>query len=306
MKRMLAVLAVVSTALVMAPSVGTAVDGATDAAGAATPAIVTLQAESARFRGSGADRELVVTSVDPDTATFQAENGEELPISSYAAVQLLSTRPSTVAIVRPLDGDTGEEEERLELGRLKYDWTTGILAADADPAKASDVTGPLRDSAGSADDDGKLSNGPVEIVVLDTDTETSATGAPQAPPRLGASSSGYTMDLKIEYSAQLGNVTVAGTPTDYRCLDTPAFSIDLPGRADRDTQYKAATLTVDTSGDCWLTAANATYSITVGEHGPIELTIVQLAPRIFASKCTDKFPIATRCSTITGFVILHV
>jgi hypothetical protein len=290
--------------LVLLPGIGTAARQRAGESGTTQPAVVTLQAGSARLKGSGEDRRLVLTSVDPDTATFQVEGGDEAPINAKGAVGLLSTRPLSVAVVRPLEGGS-QEAERLRLGRLKYDWPRGTLTAVARPATSGAVTSLLRQHAPSADGDGKLPKGPVELVLLDTDTEATDSGAP-LPPRRASATSSYSIPMRIEYSGRIG-YHITGKVTASHCINASGFTVDTPIPPREDARYDATSFSVDTGGDCFWEFASVSYDVSVEQNGPITLSVQQVGPRAFVTKCTDKWPIASKCQFLPQQqVFLHI
>jgi hypothetical protein len=303
--RILAVLTLVTlaVALVAAPRLGAATHEQAGGDGETRDAVVTLEAGSARLVGSGAERRLVVDHVDPDTATFQANGAEEVPLSASSAVKLLSTEPSVVAVVRGRPGESQDQEaERLRLSHIAYDWTEGILKADVRPVASSAVTPELREHAGAADSDGQLPQGPIEIVSVDTDTEVSETGAPFAA---ASANSSYDVRLTIEYSGLIGH-QITGEVIGKDCINASGFTINTPDSPKPDARYAAGTFSVETGGECFWKQAYVYYSIMVEENGPITLTVTQIGPRLFTTKCTDKWPIASKCQNIPDGIFLHI
>jgi hypothetical protein len=303
--RVLAVLALVTSAvaLVSAPTLGAATHAQAGGDSETRDAVVTLEAGSARLVGNGAERRLVVDDVDPDTAAFQATGAEEAPLSASSAAKLLSTEPSVVAVVRGRPDESQDQEaERLRLSHLAYDWTEGTLKADARTVPSSAVSPELRERAGSADGDGQLPEGPIEIVSLDTDTEVSETGAPLAA---ASAKSSYEVRLTIEYSGLIGH-QITGEVIGKDCVNASGFTINTPDSPQPDARYDAGTFSVETDGECFWKQAYVYYSISVEENGPITLTVTQIGPRLFTTKCTDKWPIASKCQNLPSGIFLHI
>jgi len=265
-----------------------------------TPALITIDAVGAKLSENG---RLRLTDVNP-RAFFQAEGANVTQLETYGLAKLLDTEKSVVAVLRA-DGDDAAdaESERLVLSKVKYDFATGTLTADTESASADEAS-PLEDAAPNADADGELPpDAPVELVVLDTDTEVA--GDQPLPPRSAASTPSYDVPLQIQYSGRLTpGRTIVGTVVSSQCITGSGFRIDASGQRSYDTLYDAEKMKINTGIDCFFKVAHIEYAISLEGlsydnklyvDGPISLHVTQTGPRYFISSCTDKWPIESSC-----------
>jgi hypothetical protein len=289
-----AVMVVVVTSFGVVPATAGAQSEATE-----TPARITVDAVGAKLAENG---RLRLTDVNP-RAFFQAEGREQTQLETYGLAKLLETEPSVVAVVRAdAEGAGDEESERLKLSDIKYDFAKGTLTADTESASDAEAR-PLEDAAPNADADGELPEGPVELVVLDTDTEVA--GNEPLPPRGSASGPSYDVPLQIQYSGRLTpGRTIVGVVVSSQCVSANGFRIDASGQRSFDTVYDAEKMKIQTGGDCFFKVAHIEYNLSLegtdylGKayvDGPIQLHVTQTGPRYFISSCNDKWPIESSC-----------
>ncbi len=263
------------------------------------PALITIDAVDAKLTDNG---RLRLTDVNP-RAFFQADGSDQTQLETYGLAKLLDTEPTVVAVLRAdADASNDAESERLELSTIKYDFGKGTLTADAEPASDADAA-PLEDVAPEADADGELPEGPVELVVLDSDTEVA--GNEPLPPRSAASTPSYDVPLQIQYSGRLTpGRTIVGTVVSSQCITGSGFRIDASGQRSYDTLYDAEKMKINTGIDCFFKVAHIEYALSLEGlsydnqlyvDGPISLHVTQTGPRYFISSCTDKWPIESSC-----------
>jgi hypothetical protein len=264
------------------------------------PALITIDAVHAKLADNG---RLRLTDVNP-RAFFQAEGSDQTQLETYGLAKLLDTEPKVVAVLRAdADAKGDAESERLKLSNVKYDFAKGTLTADTEPASGAEAV-PLEDVAPKADADGKLPpDGPVELVVRDTDTEVE--GGQPLPPRSAAASPSYDVPLQIQYSGRLTpGRTIVGTVVSSQCITASGFRIDASGQRSYDTLYDAEKMKINTGIDCFFKVAHIEYDLSLEGvdynqklyvDGPIQLHVTQTGPRYFISSCTDKWPIESSC-----------
>lgn len=264
------------------------------------PAVITVDAVGAKLADDG---RLRLTDVNP-RALFQAEGSDATQLETYGLAKLLDTQDTVIAVLRADDDASGDaESERLKLSDITYDFGKGTLTADTESASETDAR-PLEDAAPNTDADGKLPDGPLELVVLDTDTEV-ADGQP-LPPRSAASSPSYEVPLQIQYSGRLTpGRTIVGTVVSSQCITASGFRIDASGQRSYDTLYDAEKMKINTGIDCFFKVAHIEYNLSLEGlslyenklyvDGPIQLHVTQTGPRYFISSCTDKWPIESSC-----------